>query len=243
MEKSLKSIASALQDMGIVLTEQMEKQFLTYYDLLIEWNEKINLTAITDFEEVLIKHFLDSLSIVKAVSAEKLAKGNIRIADIGTGAGFPGIPIKIAFPECDLVLVDSLNKRIRFLDTVIETLGLNRIEAVHGRSEELGRKEDYRDGFDLVVSRAVANLSVLTEYCLPFVKPQGLFVSYKSRQTSEELEGAKRAINLVKGKVDRVETFTLQGTDYERSLVLIKKTAPTPKKYPRRAGTPAKEPL
>ena len=241
--RSLEKLENGLKEFDLILTEAQRLQFLSYYDLLIEWNEKMNLTAITDYDEVLIKHFLDSLSIVRAVDPGQLSAGAFRIVDIGTGAGFPGIPIKIVFPACEVVLVDSLNKRIRFLNTVIETLGLEHITAIHGRSEELAGKPEHREQYDLVVSRAVANLSTLSEYCIPFLKKGGLFVSYKSREAERELKDADRAIRLTGGIPEQISQFMLPGTDYDRCLVSIRKKNSTPKKYPRKAGTPAKEPL
>ena len=228
------------EKMEIVLSDDQIGLFEKYYELLIEKNKVMNLTAVTEWEDVVVRHFIDSLSLVKAADLKK----DITILDLGTGAGFPGIPLKIAFPNLKIVLMDSLNKRILFLQEVIEQLQLKEISAVHGRAEELARKAEYREQFDLCVSRAVANLSSLSEYCLPFVKVGGTFISYKSGKAMEEIEAAGRAVKLLGGasKPD-VVSFDLPGTDMSRALVCIRKEQPTPKKYPRKAGTPAKEPL
>ena len=234
-----KILTEGCKDFGISLTEKQTEQFLEYYKLLIEWNEVMNLTAITEFEEVLSKHFVDSCALGKAVSME----GEKRLLDVGTGAGFPGIPLKIAFPEVEVVLLDSLNKRVKFLNEVIGQLGLSKITAVHGRAEDFARQKDYREQFDLVVSRAVANLSSLSEYCLPYVKVGGRFVSYKSGKLNEELAAAQKAIHVLGGEAKEPVYFQLTGTEDERSFVCIEKGKATPKKYPRKAGTPAKEPI
>ena len=233
-----------LSDLGIRLTETQRQQFLDYYKLLIQWNSFMNLTAITEFDEVVTRHFLDSLSLVKAVEKETLENGTVRrMIDVGTGAGFPGIPLKIVFPSLEVCLLDSLNKRVRFLREAAETLNLTGIEAVHGRAEDYGKNPDYRENFDLCVSRAVANLSLLSEYCLPFVKQGGLFVSYKSGNIREELEQSGKAVEILGGKTEQTCFFRLAETDMDRSLVCIRKVKATPKKYPRKAGVPAKEPL
>lgn len=224
--------------LNIFLSEEQLGQFDQYYRGLIEWNRFMNLTAITDYEEVLKKHFLDSLSIVKAVDIEKTEN----LLDVGTGAGFPGIPLKIAFPWLKVVLLDSLGKRVKFLNHITEQLHLENISAVHGRAEDFARDRNYREKFDLVVSRAVANLSSLSEYCIPYTKLHGKFISYKSGKIEEELENAKNAVNVLGGNVLDVCKFTLWGTE-ERSLVIIEKVKETQKKYPRKAGTPSREPL
>ncbi len=228
------------EQLQIRLTEKQLCQFDRYYQMLIEKNKVMNLTAVTEWEEVIVRHFADSLSLVKAVDLTSKQT----VLDLGTGAGFPGIPLKIAFPDLEIVLMDSLNKRILFLQEVIEALSLKGITAVHGRAEELARKAEYREQFDLCVSRAVANLSSLSEYCLPFVKKGGRFISYKSGKASEEIQAASRAISLLGGK-DQLQlvSFDLPGTDMSRVLVCIEKEKATPKKYPRKPGTPAKEPL
>lgn len=228
------------EQLEIKLSEEQVGKFYKYYQLLIEWNSMMNLTAITKMDEVITKHFVDSLSLKKVI--DDLDQKSYRLIDIGTGAGFPGIPLKIAFPEIKVTLLDSLNKRVRFLNEVITALELNGIEAVHGRAEDLAREDVSRETFDLCVSRAVANLSTLSEYCLPFVKVGGYFVPYKSGKLEEEMAAGKGAIKKLSGTIESVETFQLPNSD-ERSLVKVKKVAPINKKYPRKAGLPSKEPL
>ena len=228
-----------LEKIGITLNERQKQQFDKYYEMLVEWNKVMNLTGITEYDEVNLKHFTDSLTIARTQEMQKVQS----VIDIGTGAGFPGIPLKIAFPHLKVVLLDSLNKRIKFLDAVIEELGLENISTIQGRAEDFAKKKEYREQFDLCVSRAVANLSTLSEYCLPFVAVNGSFVSYKSGDSEEEIHQAKHAISLLGGKVKNVVKFQLPGTDMGRALVEIKKTKQTPGKYPRKAGLPAKEPL
>ena len=230
-----------LNQFSIILENSQINQFYQYYELLDEWNKVMNLTAITDQNEVITKHFVDSLALVKAMG--EISTKEYKIIDIGTGAGFPGIPLKIAFPQLKITLMDSLNKRIKFLNEVIEQLGLKEITAVHSRAEDLGRDKDYREQYDLSVSRAVANLSTLSEYCMPFVKPGGFFISYKSGKIVEELSSAKHAIFLLGGKVNRIESFTLDGAEAERTLIKIEKVSEISKRYPRKAGVPGKEPL
>lgn len=232
-----------LEELSISLSQEQKRQFVTYYEYLIEKNKVMNLTAITEYEEVIVKHFLDSLSIVKAGCFEQNALNGKSVIDIGTGAGFPGIPLKIAFPQLKITLLDSLNKRVNFLNEVIEILGLSKVEAVHGRAEDYAKQKEYRECFDFCVSRAVANLSTLSEYCIPFVKEGGCFISYKSGRIDEELSQAGNAVKILGGKVLDVVKFPLMGTDMDRSFVIIKKTRPTAKKYPRKAGLPSKEPL
>ena len=219
------------------LTVEMQQQFEDYMKLLLEWNEKINLTAITEEDEIILKHFVDSLTISKYIK-----EGN-SIVDIGTGAGFPGIPLKIARKDLKVTLVDSLNKRILFLNEVIEKLGLVDIETLHFRAEEFGQNKKYRESFDIATSRAVANLSTLVEYLLPLVKVGGICVCMKGSEIKEELENSKKAIEILGGEVEQVEEFYLPGTDIKRSIVIVKKISSTPKKYPRKPGTPAKEPI
>lgn len=239
MNYDLTKFKSMVEQLNIELLDSQYDQFIKYYEMLIKWNEVMNLTAITDFDEVIVKHFVDSISLVKAIDISK----QIEIIDIGTGAGFPGIPLKIAYPNLKITLLDSLNKRVGFLNEVISELGLNDIEALHGRAEDYAKAGQLREKFDLCVSRAVANLATLSEYCLPYVKVGGKFISYKSEKLTEELANAGKAIGILGGKInDRIE-FTLPETDLYRTFMIIDKTKETPKKYPRKAGTPAKEPL
>jgi 16S rRNA (guanine527-N7)-methyltransferase len=237
--KDKTALVPLLKELNITLTELQLEQFLRYYEMLIEKNRVMNLTAITDYNEVLSKHFVDSLSLIKVFDINR----NIKVLDLGTGAGFPGIPLKIAFPEINIVLLDSLNKRVSFLNEVIIQLGLKNIIAVHGRAEDFGRKEDYRESFDLCVSRAVAKLSTLSEYCMPYVKVNGYFISYKAGNVQSELDDSKKAIEIFGGKLEQVESFQLPGTDIERTLIKINKDRMTPKVYPRNVGKPSKEPI
>lgn len=230
-----------LENIGITLSDQQYEQFDKYYELLVEWNSFMNLTGITDYEEVLLKHYVDSLVLhIEEIGHDK---ESISLIDVGTGAGFPGLPLKIAHPEINVVLLDSLNKRVKFLNQVIDDLGLTGIEAVHYRAEDGGRNSNLREHFDVSVSRAVANLATLVEYNLPFVKVGGYFVAYKSGDIDEELRNAERAIKILGGEVEKVDKFNLPYSDIERSLVYIKKIKPTSGKYPRKAGLPGKEPL
>ena len=224
-----------------VSTDEQIEQFLQYYEMLVEKNKVMNLTGITEYEEVIQKHFLDSLSLIRVIP--DIASQKLTVIDLGTGAGFPGIPLKIAFPELEITLMDSLNKRILFLQEVIDALGLKKVSAVHGRAEEMASNATHRQQYDLCVSRAVSNLAVLTEYCLPFVKKGGLFVSYKSADSDAEIQEGKKAISILGGKLTSVDKFQLPDSDLRRALVCIKKVKDTPKKYPRKAGTPAKLPL
>ena len=226
-----------LSKIKCTLNNSQLEQFELYYDMLIEKNKVMNLTAITDFDEVIEKHFLDSLFLCHTLdlNAEK------NIIDVGTGAGFPGIPLKIAFPQLKITLLDSLNKRVGFLNEVIEALELKDIEAVHGRAEDFARDKEHRAAYDICVSRAVANLSTLSEYCLPFVKMGGCFVSYKSGECESEVADAKSAIYLLGGKLNKIEQFGF--SDNHRSFVIIDKVMNTSNKYPRKAGLPSKKPL
>lgn len=228
-----------LKWLGIELDAHQLKQFMEYYELLIEWNSFMNLTAITEFDDVMKKHFIDSLTILKACDLQE----NLSVIDVGTGAGFPGLPMKIAFPQLKVTLLDSLNKRVKFLNEVISRLGLTEIEAIHGRAEDFAKPGQLREHYDICVSRAVANLSTLSELCLPFLKIGGKFISYKSEKAMEELPGAKHAIYLLGGEISQQESFLLPDSDINRNLVIIEKIKQTPKKYPRKAGLPAKEPL
>ena len=238
MEKTDRFLKS-LEKLNIHLNEKQVYQFIKYYEMLIETNKVMNLTAITDFDEVIDKHFVDSLALIQAIDLNK----ELKVIDIGTGAGFPGIPLKIAFPELDILLLDSLNKRIHFLNQVISELGLENIQTIHGRAEDFGKNPLYREKFDLCVSRAVANLSTLSEYCVPFVQVDGYFISYKSGKVQEELDASRHAVDILGGKVEKCLNYALADTDMERSLVVIHKLKPTKKAYPRKAGKPSKEPL
>lgn len=229
-----------LAELGIALTEEQLSQFDSYYELLVEKNKVMNLTGITEYGEVVTKHFLDSLSLVKV---QKLAGQTIRLLDLGTGAGFPGLPLKIAFPELRITLMDSLNKRILFLQEVIDTLGLRDITAVHERAEEAALRQEYREVYDLCVSRAVARLNSLSEFCLPFVKTGGCFIPYKSGTVEDELTEAKRAIRELGGRYRGTERFFLPDSTMERTLLVILKERETPKKYPRAGGKPLKQPI
>lgn len=271
------------RDMGISLSEKQLGQFALFTDMLLSWNEVMNLTAITALPEILQKHYLDSCSLVKifhgdaegagekkdasysksehgaesdtTASSQKgnpvgeessedcLLTGKVRLIDVGTGAGFPGIPLAICFPEAEIVLMDSLKKRVDFLNHVIDELGLLHVQAVHGRAEELARNKAYREKFDLCCSRAVADLRVLSEYCIPFLKKGGQFVSYKSEKLEEELPAAEKAISVLGGKVTKQVSFSLGEEAQQRVLLVIEKRKETPNKYPRKAGTPAKEPI
>lgn len=228
-----------LETLGIRLTDVQKRQFDRYYELLIEWNRVMNLTGITEYDEVNLKHFTDSLTIVRI----KEMKNVSTMIDVGTGAGFPGIPIKIAFPHIKVTLLDSLNKRIKFLNQIVEELELNDVVTLHGRAEDYAKKEEYREQFDLCASRAVANLSTLSEYCLPFIKKGGCFVSYKSADSDEEIKMSEKALDILGGKIEKIDKFTLPGSDMGRALVMIEKVKNTPWKYPRKAGVPSKEPL
>lgn len=237
MSYNLDQFLKGLEELQIKFDDTQVNQFIQYYEMLVEKNKVMNLTAITEFDEVIEKHFLDSLSLIKVYDLTK----EVSVLDMGTGAGFPGIPLKIAFPQLQVTLADSLNKRILFLQEVIDTLGLEKVEAIHARAEELGRNKEYREQYDLVVSRAVANLASLGEYCIPFVKLGGEFISYKSGEIEEEVKNAKNAVFLLGGKVKEVYKFDLY--EQKRSFVRIEKVKGTPKAYPRKAGTPTKMPL
>jgi len=242
----------------VELTKEKERMFEKYYKLLLFWNELMNLTGITEKDQVYEKHFLDSLSIVKILNIKKMsetvekvkkpseikeAEKGFRVLDIGTGAGFPGIPLKIVFPEIKMVLLDSLEKRVKFLSEVVKELEIELTSCLHGRAEDFAKKEEYRQGFDLVVSRAVADLSVLSEYALPFVKVGGSFVAYKSSDIKEEVENSENAIEILGGQIKEEITFNLPYTKVRRTLLRIEKVSDTPEKYPRRAGKPVKKPL
>lgn len=229
-----------LKEIDIALTEQQMEQFYQYYEMLIDWNTKFNLTAITQMEEVVTKHFVDSVALKKAIV--DIDKNLYSLIDVGTGAGFPGIPLKIVFPDLEITLLDSLNKRVKFLNEVICSLGLSSITAVHGRAEDLGHENVSRETYDICVSRAVANISTLSEYCIPFIKVGGYFISYKSGKVEDELKAGKKAIGKLGGQVEEVISFALPNAD-ERTFIKIKKINKTGKIYPRKAGLPSKEPI
>ena len=232
-------LKNGLKNLGISVDDKMLNDFNIYREILVDWNQKMNLTGIEDEKEVYIKHFLDSVSAV----TNGYIKDGVSIIDVGTGAGFPGLPLRICLRNIELTLLDSLNKRLKFLNNVIDELGLESIETVHGRAEDIARKEEFREQYDLCVSRAVANLSTLSEYCIPFIAKNGKFISYKSSISSEEIQNAKSAIKILGGAVVEEKTVHLPCSDMDRTFVVVNKTNNTEKKYPRKAGTPSKEPL
>lgn len=239
MEK-VRTYVEQITDGRVLLTDAQIEQFEQYYDMLIEKNKVMNLTAITEREEVILKHFIDSLALAGYV---KLWEKSYKVIDVGTGAGFPGIPLKIAFPNLQVTLFDSLNKRIKFLQEVIDALKLNEISAVHGRAEEGARDKTMREKYDFALSRAVANMAVLSEYCIPFVKTGGYFIPYKTGTVEDEITQGKKAIQILGGKIEKIEKLMLPDSDISRSFVFIRKEKQTPKAYPRKAGTVNKQPL
>lgn len=239
MQYNFEKFNHVLKNWNITLTDLQLNRFAQYYEMLIEKNKVMNLTAITEFDEVIEKHFLDSISLGAVINLTQ----PLKVLDLGTGAGFPGIPLKIVYPDLQITLADSLNKRILFLQEVIEALGLEGIEAVHGRAEEMARNVTFREQYDLCVSRAVANLSTLSEYCLPFVVTGGKFIPYKSGEITEEVENAKNAVSRLGGSISDIHKFSFGENDLHRSFVMIDKVKKTPKTYPRKAGTPSKQPL
>ncbi len=251
MSKFYEHLSNSLKKVNIDISEEQIDSFEKYYELLIEWNSFMNLTSITDMDEVIDKHFVDSILLLKYISftdeEESFDKiifsKNSSLIDIGSGAGFPGIPLKIMCPYLKFTLVDSLNKRINFLNEVIDKLSLDNITAIHSRAEIIGKNSDHREKYDICFSRAVSNLSVLSEFCLPLVKNNGYFISYKGSNIDEELDSAGNAIDILGGKVLKTESFIIPDTDNKRSLIFIKKDKATPKQYPRKEGTPLKNPL
>lgn len=237
--ENIELLEECLSNFNLKLNETQKEQFLKFFRILVEKNRVMNLTGITEFNDVVIKHFADSLSLVKIYDMTKVKT----IIDVGTGAGFPGVPIMIMFPHIKVTLMDSLNKRINFLKEACAECGLDNVEFVHGRAENLGRNKDYREQFDLCVSRAVANLSTLSEYCLPFVKVGGSFICYKSGNSDEEITNAYIAINKLSGEIVNRVDFVIPMSDNTRTLLDIKKVKPITKSYPRKAGTPSKNPL
>lgn len=222
---------------NVDVTELQAEQFYTYMKMLQEWNEKINLTAITEPNEVIIKHFIDSITINKYINE------NAKVIDVGTGAGFPGIPLSIIRSDIKVTLMDSLNKRIKFLDEVVNDIKLNNVDTIHSRAEELGHNKDFRESFDIATSRAVAPLNVLLEYLMPFVKVGGYCICMKGSNIEDEIKDAKKALQVLSGQIVDIDSFELPETDYGRNIIVIKKTANNSNKYPRKPGTPSKEPL
>ncbi len=245
MRTKYKNMLDDFNSFGIELSDKQLEQFNSYYELLIKWNEVMNLTAITEFEDVCKLHFVDSISSFKYFDFKA---NDYSLIDVGTGAGFPGIPLKIVFPHLHITLLDSLNKRLNFLNEVIDTLNLNEegsIKTLHGRAEDysIAKEGSLRESFDIAVSRAVANMSTLSEYCLPYVKVGGRFIAYKSEKASDELSKAKSAIHLLGGKLESANEFLLPDSEVSRTICIVEKKENTSKKYPRKAGTPSKQPL
>lgn len=224
---------------GLAFDEDKYYKFIKYKELIKEWNEKINLTAITEDEEIIKKHFIDSIKVFR-FSKLKSAK---KVIDVGTGAGLPGIPISIMNPHIEVVLLDSLNKRVSFLNEAIKELKLKNISAVHGRAEDFAREKNYRETFDAAVSRAVANMSVLSELCIPYVKPKGYFIALKGPSVEEEIKEGRKAVVTLGGEIEKIINVEVEGTDLKHNLVIVKKVKETPKMYPRKAGTAAKKPI
>ena len=238
MNRDYSYLVNTLSSWNFSLSDKQIQQLDLFYDLLVEKNKVMNLTAITEFDDVLVKHFADSLSICTVLPSDVKT-----VCDLGTGAGFPGIPMAIAYPDISFTLIDSLNKRIKFLQEVVDALGLTNVNLVHARAEEAGRGKNYREHFDLVVSRAVANIATLSEYCLPLVKINGYFISFKSGDIKDEIDASGSAVKKLGGTMKEPMYFTIPETDISRSFLIINKEKNTPKAYPRKAGTPSKEPL
>lgn len=242
---NIQQFSKDLTELNINLSNAQIEKFMTYYEMLVEKNQVLNLTAITEFDEVLKKHFIDSLSLVKIYGSDSIdfVDREWSLIDIGTGAGFPGIPLKIAFPNLKVTLMDSLNKRVDFLNEVIDALKLDGINAIHGRAEDYAKPDKLREKYDLCVSRAVANLSTLSEYCLPYVKIGGKFISYKSEKAADEIKESEYAIDILGGQVEKQIDFILPDSNIYRNLVVVEKVSETPPGYPRKAGTASKKPL
>ena len=229
----------ALDELNIKYDDEIIAKYQAYMEGIIEWNEKVNLTSITDKDEFIVKHYIDSVMCVPCKEFQNAEK----IIDVGTGGGFPGIPLALAAPDKEFVLMDSLNKRIKIINQLCEEIGITNVTAVHARAEELAKNKDHRESYDLCVSRAVANLSTLSEYCLPFIKKGGYFLSYKGPDSDQEVKAAKNAIAILGGKIEREEIASIESFDLEHKIIFIKKIKDTPAKFPRKAGTPSKEPL
>lgn len=225
------------EKINVEITDEQIDNFYRYMNALIEWNKKINLTAITNPNDIILKHFIDSITI------EKNIKKDAKVIDVGTGAGFPGMPLSIIRNDLKITLMDSLNKRINFLDEVIKENNLKNVDTIHSRAEELGKNKNYREKFDVATSRAVASLDVLLEYMLPFVKVGGYCICMKGVNIDDEIEKSKKALNILNGKIEEIIKFELPESDYGRNLIIIKKIANTPSKYPRKPGMPVKEPI
>lgn len=236
-EEFSEKIKEYMNKINIEISDKQIEKFFDYMNLLLEWNEKINLTAITEPEDIILKHFVDCATILKYIEDKD------KIIDIGTGAGFPGIPLKILNEKLDITLMDSLNKRINFLNEIINKLDLKNIVAIHARAEELARNKEYREKFDIATSRAVANLSTLSEYMLPFVKKNGMVISMKGSNIEEEVKNAKKAIKILGGEIKKIDNFNLANTNNIRNIITIKKVVKTPREFPRKAGKPSKEPI
>ncbi|MFD0961759.1 16S rRNA (guanine(527)-N(7))-methyltransferase RsmG [Paenibacillus chungangensis] len=239
MDKTKQWFEAKLGERGVKLSPQQWSQLVIYYETLVEWNSVMNLTGITERDAVFEKHFYDSISLSFFIDLHKVE----RIADIGSGAGFPSIPLKICYPHLEVVIVDSLNKRIKFLTELVSKLQLSDVQCIHGRAEDIARRTEHRDQYDLVTARAVARLNILNEFCLPFVKPGGLFAAMKGAHSDEEIREAAYSLQELKGTLVRHHALQLPNEESERHIAVIQKTANTPKKYPRKAGTPLKLPL
>ena len=235
----MNKLVNALEQLNIPFDEEIIEKYRLYMEGIISWNEKVNLTSITDKDEFIVKHYIDSVMCVPCKEFQNAEK----IIDVGTGGGFPGIPLALAAPDKEFVLMDSLNKRIKIINQLCEEIGITNVTAVHARAEELAKNKQHRQKYDLCVSRAVANLSTLSEYCLPFIKQGGWFLSYKGPDTDKELSDAKKAIKILGGQIDREELASLESSGLEHKIIYIKKVKDTPAKYPRKAGTPSKDPL
>lgn len=236
----MENLKKMIENLHIECTEKMLQQFAVYMEGILEWNENINLTAITDRDEFIVKHYVDSL-IAKDIEAMKYAE---TVIDVGTGGGFPGVPLAIIFPEKQFVLMDSLNKRLKVIDDLCAKAGITNVVTLHGRAEDLARMKEHRDKYDICVSRAVANMSVLSEYCLPFVRKGGYFLAYKGPNSEEEVNAAMKAIDILGGRVESyTEAFSADVFDFSHYIICIKKIKETPAKYPRKAGIPSKDPI